>query len=60
MRKFASALKIMAKMIIDTPQKPMTPLTDEENRNHERSSHCLICNEEFMTKKMKNIMNTVK
>ena len=48
MRKFASALKIMAKMIIDTPQKPMTPLTDEENRNHERSNHCHIRNEKFI------------
>ena len=26
----------------------MTPLTDEENRNHEKSNHCHICNEEFI------------
>ena len=30
--KFTRALKTMAKMITDTPQKPMTPLTDQENR----------------------------
>ena len=47
MKKFARALKIMAKMITDTPQKPMTPLTDEENRKHERSNRCHICNEKF-------------
>ena len=48
MKKFARALKIMAKIIIDTPQKSMTPLTDEENRNHERSNLCHICNEKFI------------
>ena len=48
MRKFASALKIMAKMIIDTPQKPMTLLSDKENRKHERSNRCHICNEKFI------------
>ena len=26
----------------------MTPLTDEENRKHERSNHCHICNEKFI------------
>ena len=31
-QKFARALKIMAMMIIDTPKKPMTPLTDEEKQ----------------------------
>ena len=51
MSKFARALKIMAKMIINTPQKPMTPLTDKENRKHEESTHCHICNEEFCHKK---------
>ena len=49
--KFASALKAMGKMIIDTPQKPMTSLTDEENRNHERSNHCHIRNEKFIHNK---------
>ena len=48
MKNFANVLKIMAKMIIDTPQKPVTPLTDEENRNHEKSNHCHICNVEFI------------
>ena len=51
MKKFASALKTMAKMIINTPQKPMTSLTDEENRNHERSNRCHICNEKFIHNK---------
>ena len=48
MKRFANALKIMEKMIINTPQKPMTPLTGEEYRNHEKSNHCHICNEEFI------------
>ena len=51
MSKFAKAIKTMAKMIINTPQKPMTPLTDEENRKHEESNHCHICNEEFCQNK---------
>ena len=51
MPKFARALKIMVKIIINRPQKPMTPLTDEENRKHEESNHCHICNEEFCHKK---------
>ena len=46
--KFASAWKTMGKMIIDTPQKPMTPLTDKENGNHERSNHCHIRYEKFI------------
>ena len=25
----------------------MTPLTDEEKRHYEKSTHCHICNEEF-------------
>ena len=47
MQKLARALKIMAIMIINTPQKPKTPLTDEEYRNHERSNRCHICNKKF-------------
>ena len=43
--KVCQCIKSYGKMIIDTPQKPMTPLTDEENRNHEKSN---ICNEEFI------------
>ena len=48
MKKFARALKIMAKIIIDKPQKSMTSLTDEENKNNERSNHCHICIAEFI------------
>ena len=32
MQRFAKALKIMAKMIINTPQKPMTPLVDKKKK----------------------------
>ena len=32
MKKFCKALKKMAMKIINTPQKPMIPLTDEEKR----------------------------
>ena len=48
MKKFARALKNMAKITIDKPQKSMTPLPDEENRNHERSNNGHICNEELI------------
>ena len=34
-------------MIINTPQKPVTPLTDDESRKHERSTQCHICKEKF-------------
>ena len=50
MSKFAKATKTMTKMIINTPQKPITPLTDEENGKHEEPNHCHICNEEFLSK----------
>ena len=46
-QKFVRALKIMVKMIIDTPKKPIAPLTDDENRKHERSKYCHICLEPF-------------
>ena len=35
MKTFVRALKVMAKMIIDTPQKSMIALTDDENRKYE-------------------------
>ena len=61
MKTFARALTLMVKMIIDTPQKPMTPLTNEENRNHEKPNRCHRYHKNFVIiKKMKNIMNTVK
>ena len=47
MQKFARALKIMAKMIINTPRKTMTPLTNEGKRKNEESNHCHICKEKF-------------
>ena len=47
MKKFARALKIMAMMIINTPKKPMTPLTDEEKRSHKKSKYCHICETKF-------------
>ena len=37
----------MSKMIINTPEKPITPLTDDENRKHERSNKFHICNQNF-------------
>ena len=51
MQRFAKALKIMAKIIIDTPQKPITTLTDDKNRKHERSNKCHICNRKFYNDK---------
>ena len=32
MQRFAKAIKGIAKIIINTPQKPMTALTDEEKK----------------------------
>ena len=46
-KRFATALKIMTMMIINTPKKPITPLTDEEKRIHKKSKCCHICEEEF-------------
>ena len=51
MQRFAKALKIMAKIIIDAPQKPITTLTDDKNRKHERSNKCHICNRKFYNDK---------
>ena len=38
----------MKMKIINTPQKSMTPLSDEGNRKHERSNKCDICNKKFI------------
>ena len=51
MSKFSRALKTLLKMIINTPQKPMTLLTDDENRKQEKSNDCHICNKKFIYEK---------
>ena len=51
----------MAKMIMDTQQKPMILLTDKEKRKHEKSKHCHICLKQFSyDKKDKNYNNYKK
>ena len=51
MQKFGKPLKTVARMIINTPQKPMIQLTDEEKKHHEESNTCHICNDEFCNNK---------
>ena len=53
MPKFARVLKAMVTMMINTPQKPMTLLTEEEERKRKESNRCHICNEEFIYEKRK-------
>ena len=38
---------MMAKIVIDTPKKSMTSLTDDENRKHKKCKYCHICLEPF-------------
>ena len=47
MEKFARAINVMAMIIIHTPQKPTIPLTDKEQRKHDRANHCHICEKKF-------------
>ena len=47
MSKFAKALKKMANIIINTPQKPMIKLTDNEKEQHKNSKRCFLCNKGF-------------
>ena len=47
MQKFVRALKVVTKMVINTPQKEMIPLTDEQKRSCKKSKHCHICKKEF-------------
>ena len=51
MSKVARAFETLVKMTINTPQKPMTPLTDDENRKHEKSNDYHICNEKYIYEK---------
>ena len=37
--------------IINTPQKPITPLTDKEKETHENQYVSYICRKEFSTDK---------
>ena len=37
----------MTKIVIETPEKPVTPLTDDENRKHKKSKYCHICLDPF-------------
>ena len=47
MKKFCKALKKIAMKIINTPQKPMIPLTDKENEYHKTQELCHICKTVF-------------
>ena len=47
MQKFARALKTVLNMMINTPQKRMTLLTNEEKTKHEESNRRQICKEKF-------------
>ena len=51
MQKFARAIKIMAKMIINTPQKEMIPLNDEEKHSYSKSKYYHICKKKFSSDK---------
>ena len=48
---FCKDLKEQAIKIIDTPQKPMTPLTDKVKETHENQKVCYICRKKFTTYK---------
>ena len=43
----------MAKIVIEKPEKPITLLTDDENRKHKKSIYCHICLDPFSNNKDK-------
>ena len=51
MQKFARAIKIMATMIINTPQKEIIPLNDEEKHSYSKSKYCHICKKKLSSDK---------
>ena len=58
---FCRDLKQQAMKIIDTPLKPMTPLTDREKEVYENQYACYIYKKEFSTnKKSKHYKNYKK
>ena len=51
MKMFCNDLKEKAMRIINYEQKPMIPLTNEENESYENQQICHICEREFCTDK---------
>ena len=47
MEWFCKDLREYAMKIIDYENKEMIPLTDEENKSHEKQNVCYICKKEF-------------
>ena len=41
----------MVNIIINTPQKPMTELADDEKEHHKNSKRCFLCNKRFSNNK---------
>ena len=48
---FCRDLKAQAMKLINTPQKPMIPLTDNKKETHENQNVCYICKKGFSTYK---------
>ena len=47
MKKFCKSLREIAVEIISAKEKPMIPLTDDENNQYEMQEFCHTCNERF-------------
>ena len=47
MKKFCKSLREIAMEIISAKEKPMIPLTDDENNQYEMQEFCHTCNERF-------------
>ena len=59
-QKFCKGLLDNATKIVNTPKKPITPLTSDEQAKHERSKICHICNEKFINDKEDKQYNSHK
>ena len=57
---FCRDLKKQAMKIINMPQKPMTPLTDNKKEKHENSKQFYLCNKSFNSDKKVNILKLIK
>ena len=51
MTKFCKKLREYGDKIVRTEKKPLTPLTESEQSEHEKSKQCHICNGKFSTNK---------
>ena len=47
MERFCKGLRDHAMKIINYEEKEMIPLTDKENKSHEKQKVCYICKKEF-------------